>query len=164
MLRAVGRVRGTGRSRAVSRVWGAGRTRGFAPSPSDRTAPAPPSGSVPGAAWQRLRPQLAGSVPGGPTSPCLHLLSLPEARRAARGGRAGAGARLTGRCCVVGSCPFPQRPVRSCLCCLGVVVLCSWRGIGWVGAGCSIPSPREKLGQGGIWGRGLGTDWRGRRL
>lgn len=53
------------------------------PAPSHRAAPALPSGCVPGAVWQLLQAQLAGSVPGGQTSPSLRHLSLPETQIAA---------------------------------------------------------------------------------
>lgn len=119
------------------------------PAPSARTAPAPPAGCVPGAAWQCLQPRLAASVPGGPR---LHLLSLPESRRAAGGGRDAAVLAW-----------WAAARSRSCLCCCVGCCVVQLEGHR-VGEGCGVPSPREKLGQGGIWGRGLGTDWRGRRL
>lgn len=111
------------------------------PAPSERTAPAPPAGCVPGAAWQRLRPQLAASVPGRPR---LHLLSVPETRRAAGGGRAVAGARPDSAVLVWWAAARSRSALSAAApVAVRVVVLCSWKGTGWVRAAASPPPERN---------------------
>lgn len=107
----------------------------------------------------------------------------PDSGRGGRRALAGAwpdavprGVGVAGSCLLLRqpacSCPCPRRSERGSLRCR------SWRGIG-VGAGCGILRGRVWLclgqhlqgetraglaSQGEIWGRGLGTDWRGRCL
>lgn len=137
---------GTARSRAVSRVWGAGRARSSAPAPGSLR---PHSSSA--ARWVRARRCLAvpaaavGSIGTGGTEVAPPLPAREPESSGGRQRRGGVGVVGSCLCCCVGCC---------------VVQLEGHR----VGEGCGVPSPREKLGQGGIWGRGLGTDWRGRRL
>lgn len=130
------------------------------PAPSQRTAPAPPSGCGPGSARQLLRPRLAGSAPGAPMSLCQRPRERRGRQRWGLGpaGRGGVGVALA----AARSRRVPPAAAAVAVWVL-VVFLCLCCAAGGASGGCGRQRPlpqretrAELASRGGSGGGGWG--------